>query len=230
MRPAVCFRPCVLLAVWVLASCGATSTTAPTTTEAATTTTAAPSRLTLTDVERAIGTPDDMQARSSALAGDYEFATTREVPVAEAAGLFVEANGIVQAFSRRITMNYVNESDPMALHRARGIVRVIVFDTTSNASVAVRKQGNSFDPVGTREADKTSFMSNVDGVRRTGRWHVRVGGDLPCLHEGLSQHGRVVAWMVVRNKNCRGWVENLPAEIANFVASSLVENNPRFAG
>ena len=230
MRPAVCFRPCVLLTALLLASCGTTSTTAPTTTEAATTTSTAPSPLTLADIERAIGTPDDMQERSNALAGDYEFATTREIPVAEAAGLFVDATGIVQAFSRRMTMNYVNQNNPMSTHQARGIARVIVFDTPTNANVAVRKQGNSFEPIGTPESEKTSFVIDDGGMRRAARWHARVGGDLPCLHEGLAQQGRAVVWMVVRNRNCGGWVETTPAWIARNLVGVVVSTNSDLDG
>lgn len=213
----------------LLASCGSTSSTTPATTDAATTTSTAPALLTLTDVDRAIGTPADLQARSAATAGNFDLAPTREIPVTDAAALFVEAQGIVQAYSRRMTMDYINQNDPMSTHQARAIVRIITFDSVANANEAVRRQGNSFEPIGTPEPGRYSFMSNDDGVRRTGRWHVRVGGDLPCLHEGLSQHGRVVTWMVMRNKNCGGWAENLPAEFANNMAGAIVASYPRLA-
>lgn len=229
MATAVRFRPCVIVATILLASCGSTSTTAPTTTEVAPSTSVSPEPLTLTDVDRAIGTPADLQARSAATAGNFDLAPAREIPVTDAAALFVEARGIAQAFSRRMTMDYINQNDPMSTHQARAIVRIIIFDSAANANEATRRQGNSFEPIGTPEPGRYSFMSNDDGVRRTGRWHVRVGGDLPCLHEGLSQHGRVVAWMVVRNKNCGGWAENLPAEFANNMAGAIVAGHPRFA-
>ena len=227
MATAVRSRPCVIVATILLASCGSASLTTPTT-EAVTTTTT-PEPLTPADVDAAIGTPDELQGRSAALAGDYALAATKEIPNADATALFVDATGVVQAFSRRMTMNYIDRNDPMSFHRARGIMRVIVFDTSTNASVAVRKQGNSFSPIGTPEAEKTSFVTDEAGSRKAARWHVRVGGDLPCLHEGLSQYGRVVAWMVVRNKNCGGWVETTPAGLADDVARALITSHPRFA-
>lgn len=219
----------VIVSTALFASCGAAGTDEPTPTTVATTTTSAPAPLTPADVDLAIGTPDDLQARSAAAAGNYQLAPTKELRVTDAAALFIEAQGIVQAYSRRMTMDFINQNNPMSVHRARGIMRVIVFDSATNANEAVRRQGNSFEPIGTPEKGRYSFMSLDDGVRRTGRWHVRVGGDLPCLHEGLSQHGRVVAWMVVRNRNCGGWVESLPAEFANNVAGALVASHPRFA-
>lgn len=230
MRPAVCFRPFVLLTALLLASCGSTSTTAPTTTEVAPSTSVSPEPLTLTDVERAIGTPADLQARSAATAGNFTLAPTREIPVPDAAELFIEAQGIVQAYSRRMTMNYVNQNDPMSTHQARGIVRVIVFDTASNANVAVRKQGNSFEPIGTPQSEKTSFVTDDNGVRRAARWNIRVGGDLPCLHEGLAQRGRAVVWMVVRNRNCGGWVETTPESIARDLVGVVVSTNSDLDG
>lgn len=220
---------CVTAATILITSCGSSTTSTPTVATLFTTTIAIPARLTPTDVDRALGTPEDMQARSAATIGNYKFATTREILVDDAARLFVDPTGISQAFSLRMTMDYINQNDPMSVHRARGIMRVIVFDTPTNASVAVRKQGNSFSPIGTPEEDKNSFVRDDNGSRSAGRWHVRVGGDLPCLHEGLSQRGRVVAWMVVRNKNCGGWTETLPASLADDVARAVVANHPRFA-
>ena len=219
---------CVTATTILFSSCGG-STTTPSATTFATTTTAAPAPLTTADVDTAMGTPEDMQGRSAALIGNYEFAATTEISLDDAAGLFVNAEGIMQAFSRRMTMDYVNRNNPMSVHRARGIMRIFVFDTPTNASVAVRTQGNSFGPIGAPDGKDFSFVSNDDGSRRAGRWDVRVGGDLPCLHEGLSQRGRVVAWMVVRNKNCGGWTETIPAGLADDAARTVVAQHPRFA-
>lgn len=219
---------CVSAATILFTSCAGTTTNAPATTTVLTTTTATAAPLTAADVDTAMGTPEDMQGRSAATIGNYEFATTTEISIDAATGLFVDATGIMQAFSRRMTMDYVNQNNPMSVHRARGIMRIIVFDTPTNASVAVRIQGYSFSPNGAPDGEDF-FVSNDDGSQRAGRWHVRVGGDLPCLHEGLSQHGRVVAWMVVRNKNCGGWTENIPAGLADDAARTVVEQHPRFA-
>ena len=220
---------CVTATTILFSSCGGSTTTMPTATTLITSTTAAPAPLTTADVDTAMGTPEDMQGRSAALIGNYQFAATTEISRDDAAGLFVDATGITQAFSRRMTMDYVNRNNPMSVHRARGIMRIFVFDTPTNASVAVRTQGNSFSPIGTPEAEKNSYVVNDDGSRRAARWHVRVGGDLPCMHEGLGQHGRVVAWMVVRNKNCGGWTETIPAGLADDAARTIVTNHPRFA-
>lgn len=170
-----------------------------------------------------------MQNRGAASSGNYVFAATREVRPADAAALFVEAKGIVQAFSRRMTMEHIYYDDPMSTHQARAIVRIIVFDSADNASEAVRRQGNSFDPNGTAALGGNSFTNRDGGVRRAGRWNVRVGGDLPCLHEGLSQHGQVVTWMVMRNKNCSGMTEIVPASRAADFAQAVVDRHPQFA-
>lgn len=174
---------------------------AATTTYMATTTVAETRKVVITPEELArLGpTAGYFADHAAGTSGEYEVVGDR--PMAELAPDLPWLKGFVGGVERTFSLKFVNDADPMTAHDATMFVRVVLFDSASDAAASVFDYRASIADISSASGPFASPSRLENGIAMLYDEYTLPGESLPRVWEGSARRGRVWVWAQMRNRS-----------------------------